>query len=67
MASKHPRRVGGYIVLGADPVGVGVSVGVSVHFFVSVNYLLNQSMDFDETCIYTLLGKGKELIRFWWH
>ena len=32
------RRVGGYIVFGADPIGVGVPV----RFFVSVHYLLNQ-------------------------
>ena len=44
------RRVGGYIVFGADPVGV--------HFFVSMHYLLNLSMDFDQTYIYTLLGGG---------
>ena len=52
-------RVRGYIVFGADPVDVGV------HFFVSVHYLLNQLMDFDQTSIYTLFGGGKELIRFW--
>ena len=56
---------GGYIVFGADPVCVGVSVGVSVHFFVFVHYLLNLSMDDDQTCIYTFFGGGKELIRFW--
>ena len=55
--------MGGYIVFGADPVGV--SVGVSIDFFVSVHYFLYQLMDFDQTCIYTLLGGGKELIRFW--
>ena len=33
---------------------------------VSVRYLLNQSMDFDQTHIDTVLGKGKEFIRFWW-
>ena len=43
---------------GVDPVGFGV------HFFVSVLCLLNQLMDFDQTCIYTLLGGGGELIRF---
>ena len=42
---------------GADPVGVGV------RFFVSVHYLLNQFIDFDQTCIYTLLGEGEEWIR----
>ena len=35
------------------------------NFFVSVHYLLNQLMDFNQTCIYTLLGEGEELIRFW--
>ena len=54
---------GGIYCFGADPVGV--SVGVSVHFFVSLHYLLNQLLDFDQTCIYTLLGEGKKLIRFW--
>ena len=33
---------------------------------VSVRYLLNQWMDFDQTCIGTLLGGGYELTRFWW-
>ena len=31
---------------------------------VSVRYLLNQLMDFDQTRIDTLLGEGNELIRF---
>ena len=47
-----------YIVFGADPVGVGV------RFFVSVHYLLNQLMDFDQTFIDTLLGGGEEFIEF---
>ena len=38
---------------------------LSVSAFISVHYLLNQSMDFDQTCIVTLLGDGEELIRFW--
>ena len=33
--------------------------------FVSVRYLLNQWIDFDQTCIGTILGGCKELIRFW--
>ena len=33
---------------------------------VSVHYLLNQGMDFDQTYIDTLLGGGEELIRSWW-
>ena len=52
----------GIIVFGADPVGV--SVGVGVHFFVSVHYLLNQLMDYDQACIYILMGGSEELIRF---
>ena len=32
-------RMEGYIVFGADPIGVGVGIGVGVHFFVSVHYL----------------------------
>ena len=31
---------------------------------VSLRYLLNQLIDFDQTCIDTLLGGGEELIRF---
>ena len=31
---------------------------------VSVHYLLNQLIDFDQTCIDTLLGEGEELIDF---
>ena len=31
---------------------------------VSVQYLLNKWMDFDKTCIDTLLGRGNELIIF---
>ena len=46
---------GGYIVFGVDPVGV--------HFFTPVHYFLNQLMDFDQTCIDTLLGRRKELVR----
>ena len=53
-----PQSGGGrHIVFGADPVGV--------HLFISLHYLLNQSMDFDQTCTDTLLGGGEELIRFW--
>ena len=33
--------------------------------FVSVHYLLNQTSDFDQTCIDTLLGGGKELTGIW--
>ena len=52
------RKVGEYmyIVFGADPVGV--------RFFFSVHYLLNQSIDFDQTCKDTLLRGGEELIKF---
>ena len=32
--------------------------------FVSVHYILNQIMDFDQTCIDTLLGGVEDLIRF---
>ena len=31
----------------------------SASAFISVHYLLNQFMDFDQTCIDTLLGKGE--------
>ena len=53
------RRVGGYIVFGADPVSVGIC------FFISMHDHLNYLMDLDQTCIDTLLGGGGELIRFW--
>ena len=36
------------------------------HSFLSALYLLNQWVDFDQTCIDTLLGWGKEVFRFWW-
>ena len=29
-------------------------------------YLVNQLMDFDQTCTEALLQEGSELIRFWW-
>ena len=45
------------IIFGADPVGVRVRVA-------SFQHLLNPWMDFDQTCIDTWLGLGKELIRF---
>ena len=35
----------------ADSVGVGVGVGVGVHFFISMHYLLNQLMYFDQMCM----------------
>ena len=50
------------LCFGVDPVGL--NVGIVVCFF-SVHYLLNQLMDFDLTCIDTLLRKGNQLIRFW--
>ena len=33
--------------------------------FISLHYLLNQLIDFDQTGIDTLLEGGEELIRFW--
>ena len=38
----------------------------SAYSFFPTRYLLNQWMDFNQTCIDTWLGWGKELIRFWW-
>ena len=43
---------------GADPVGVCMSS--CLHSF-----LLNQCVEFDQTGVDTLLGRGKEVIRFW--
>ena len=34
--------------------------------FLSALYLLNQLVDFDQTWTVTLVGRGKEVIRFWW-
>ena len=36
------------------------------HCSLSALYLLNQWVDFDQTCTDTLLGGRKEVIRFWW-
>ena len=36
------------------------------HCSLSALYLLNEWVDFDQICIDTLLGKRKEVIRFWW-
>ena len=53
-----------YLVFGVDHVHVS---GGSIHTgsFFSVPYLLNQWMDFDQTCIDTLLGRGNMMIRYW--
>ena len=48
----------GIYYFGVDPV----SVGLGVCLFISVHYLPNQLMDFDQTRIDTLLGEGEELI-----
>ena len=32
----------------------------------SALYLLNQCLDFDQTGTDTLLGQGKDVVRFWW-
>ena len=42
-----------------------LTASVSAPAFFSVHYLLNQLMDFDQTCIDTFWGEGKKLIRFW--
>ena len=55
---------GGYIILVRIPSAL-VSALASASAFISAHYLLNQSVDFDQTCIDTLLGREKELIRFW--
>ena len=69
----------GHIAFGADPVGIHcpqnegqaghIAFGVDpvdIHIASCLHsYLLNQWVDFDQTCIDTLLGGGKEMIRFW--
>ena len=49
----------GHIAFGSDPVGL------SLVCFLSELYLLNQLVAFDQTCIETLFGEGREVIRFW--
>ena len=34
--------------------------------FEQPSYLLNHWIDFDQTCIETMFGKGEEFIRFCW-
>ena len=60
MTNFNQSRVGVDIVFGVDPVSLA-----SASPFISMCYLLNQLMDFDQTCIDTLLGRGEELINFW--
>ena len=55
---------GGYIILVWIPLAL-VSAFASASAFISAHYLLNQLVDFDQTCIDTLLGREEELIRFW--
>ena len=45
---------------------VSASALALVPLFISIHYLLNQLMYFKQTCIDTLLGKGKKLIIFVW-
>ena len=49
MSPKHEGWGGGHIVFGADPVNIGVRVA-------SFPCIINNTMDFDQTCIYTMLG-----------
>ena len=53
------RRGGGHIVFGADPVGVSIGT------FLFARYLMNQWVDFNQTCMDVTLGHDEELIRFW--
>ena len=53
-------RVGDIWVLMRNP-----SVLASVSTFISMHYLLNQLMDFHQSCIDTLVGEGEELNIFW--
>ena len=55
------RRKGGIYCFDRIPSALALASA-----FISVHYLLNQLMDFDQTCIDTLFGNGKEMIRFWW-
>ena len=46
----------GIYFFGVDPAGV--------RFFFHLHYLLNQFIDFDQTCKDTVLGEGEKLIKF---
>ena len=55
------QKGGGHNVFGADPVGIGVGVTVRV----TLSYLMNRWVDFNEICMDVTLGHNEELIRFW--
>ena len=38
-------------------------IGAHIHFIISMHYILNKLLDFDQNCIDTLFGGGEELIR----
>ena len=63
---KKPKFLAFLYCFWCVPVGVSIGVCVGIRFFISVHYLLNQWMDFEQTCIDTLLGGGEEMIRLWW-
>ena len=54
-----PWGVGGNILLLVRILSASVLI-------LSALYLLNQWVDFDQTCINTLFGWGKDVIIFWW-
>ena len=51
---------GGCIILVLIPKALALASA-----FISMHCLLNQLMDFNQTCIDTLFGGGKEFIRIW--
>ena len=59
-----------YLFMFSLPLGGGHCFWCGSHrcrcSLLSALYLLNQWMDFDQTCTDTLLGEGKTVIRFWW-
>ena len=61
----HPTKGGGDILLLVRILSASASASASSSFL-SALYLLNQSVDFDQTVTDTLLGLEKEVIRFRW-
>ena len=52
-----------FLVLIPSALVSALALAPASTFFVSVHYLLNQLMDFNQTCIDTFMGGGEELIR----
>ena len=65
MPPTPSRGEGENVSFSVDPVGVGVHVGIGVPLL-EPRYLLNQLVEFHQTCMDILLEQALELSRFWW-